>query len=187
MMKVWPAAVAARPRGSRRHAGDRQRGGREASRSSRGTTSTTPRRSARRSTTSTRAELKPYFELDNMIAGAFWMAGELYGLSFTEITGKVPVFSPDVRVWEVKDKASGKYVGLFYGDYFARAIKRSGAWASGYQGHESFTGKTVTPIMSNNNNFVKGARDGAGAHLARRRRRPCSTSSDTRCTGSCPR
>ena len=102
-------------------------------------------------------ELKPYFELDNMIAGAFWMAGELYGLSFTEIPGKVPIFSPDVRVFEVKDKTSGKYVGLFYGDYFARAIKRSGAWASGYQGHETFTGKVVTPIMSNNNNFVKGA------------------------------
>lgn len=103
------------------------------------------------------SELKPYFELNNMIAGAFWMAGELYGLSFTEITGKVPVFSPDVRVWEVKDKTSGKYVGLFYGDYFARAIKRSGAWATGYQGHETFTGNVVTPIMSNNNNFVKGA------------------------------
>jgi peptidyl-dipeptidase Dcp len=92
-----------------------------------------------------------------MISGAFWMAGELYGLSFSEITGKVPVFSPGVRVWEVTDKASGKYVGLFYGDYFARAAKRSGAWASGYQGHETFTGKVVTPIISNNNNFVKGA------------------------------
>ncbi len=103
------------------------------------------------------AELKPYFELNNMIAGAFWMAGELYGLSFTEITGKVPIFSPDVRVWEVKDKTTGKYVGLFYGDYFARPSKRSGAWASGYQGHETFTGKVVTPITSNNNNFVKGA------------------------------
>jgi peptidyl-dipeptidase Dcp len=103
------------------------------------------------------SELKPYFELDNMIAGAFWMAGELYGLSFTEITGKVPVFSPGVRVWEVTDKPTGKYVGLFYGDYFARAGKRSGAWASGYQGRESFTGKVVTPITSNNNNFVRGA------------------------------
>jgi peptidyl-dipeptidase Dcp len=102
-------------------------------------------------------ELKPYFELDNMISGAFWMAGELYGLSFNEITGKVPVFSPGVRVWEVTDKATGKYVGLFYGDYFARAAKRSGAWAAGYQGHETFTGKVVTPIISNNNNFVKGA------------------------------
>jgi peptidyl-dipeptidase Dcp len=103
------------------------------------------------------AELKPYFELNNMISGAFWMAGKLYGLSFSEITGKVPVFNPGVRVWEVTDKASGKYVGLFYGDYFARAAKRSGAWASGYRGHETFTGNVVTPIISNNNNFVKGA------------------------------
>jgi peptidyl-dipeptidase Dcp len=102
-------------------------------------------------------ELKPYFQLDNMIAGAFWMAGELYGLNFTEITGSVPVFSPGVRVWEVTNKVGGAYVGLFYGDYFARAAKRSGAWASGYQGHETFTGKVVTPIISNNNNFVKGA------------------------------
>jgi len=102
-------------------------------------------------------ELKPYFELNNMIAGAMWMAEQLYGLTFKEITGSVPVFSPDVRVWEVNNKNTGTYVGLFYGDYFARGIKRSGAWASGYQGHETFKGKVVTPITSNNNNFVKGA------------------------------
>ena len=102
-------------------------------------------------------ELKPYFELDNMTHAAFWMAEQLYGLSFAEITGKVPVFHADVRVWEVTDKATGNYVGLFYGDYFARPNKRSGAWAAGYQGHETFTGKVVTPISSNNNNFVRGA------------------------------
>jgi len=102
-------------------------------------------------------QLKPYFELNNMIAASFEMADKLYGLSFTEITGKVPVFHTDVRVWEVKDKATGAYRGLFYGDYFARANKRSGAWAQGYQGHETFTGKTVTAITSNNNNFVRGA------------------------------
>jgi peptidyl-dipeptidase Dcp len=102
-------------------------------------------------------QLKPYFELNNMIAGSFFMAEQLYGVTFTEITGKVPAFHADVRVWEVKDKASGKYRGLFYGDYFARANKRSGAWAQGYQGHETFTGKTVTAITSNNNNFVRGA------------------------------
>jgi peptidyl-dipeptidase Dcp len=102
-------------------------------------------------------QVKPYFELNNMIAASFWMAEQLYGLSFAEITGKVPAFHADVRVWEVKDKASGKYVGLFYGDYFARAGKRSGAWAAGYQRHEGFTGKVITPITSNNNNFVKGA------------------------------
>ena len=102
-------------------------------------------------------ELKPYFELNNMTAGAFYMAEQLYGLTFTEITGTVPVFLEGVRVWEVKNKATGAHVGLFYGDYFARKGKRSGAWASGYRGHETFTGKTITPITSNNNNFVKGA------------------------------
>jgi peptidyl-dipeptidase Dcp len=102
-------------------------------------------------------QLKPYFELNNMIAASFYMAGELYGLTFQEITGQVPAFHADVRVWEVKDKASGKHVGLFYGDYFARSAKRSGAWASTYRGHETFTGKEVTTITSNNNNFVRGA------------------------------
>jgi peptidyl-dipeptidase Dcp len=100
--------------------------------------------------------LKPYFELNNMIAASMYMAEQLYDLSFTEITGKVPVFHPDVRVWEVKDKTSGAYRGLFYGDYFARANKRSGAWASTYQSHETFTGKTRTVVTSNNNNFVRG-------------------------------
>jgi peptidyl-dipeptidase Dcp len=102
------------------------------------------------------AEVKPYFELENMIAASFFMAGELYGLDFKEITGKVPVFRPDIRVWEVVNKSDGKHVGLFYGDYFARTDKRSGAWAMGYRDRESFTGKVVTPIMSNNNNFVRG-------------------------------
>jgi peptidyl-dipeptidase Dcp len=101
-------------------------------------------------------DLKPYFELNNMIDGAFFMAGELYGLGFTEITGQIPVFGEGIRVWEVKDTASGNHVGLFYGDYFARSGKRSGAWASGYRGHETFTGKVFTSITSNNNNFVKG-------------------------------
>jgi peptidyl-dipeptidase Dcp len=101
-------------------------------------------------------ELKPYFELGNMIAASQWMAEKLYGLSFTEITGTVPVFEPSVRVWEVKDKA-GAPVGLFYGDYFARKGKRSGAWTSGYRRHETFTGKVETAIASNNNNFVRGA------------------------------
>ena len=103
------------------------------------------------------AEIKPYFALDNMIRAAMWCAGELYGLDFTEITGKVPVFHPDVRVWEVKDRTTGKHVGLFYGDYFARAGKRSGAWAQGYRGQRRLDGP-VTAITSNNNNFVKAAR-----------------------------
>jgi peptidyl-dipeptidase Dcp len=101
-------------------------------------------------------ELKPYFELGNMIAASQWMAEKLYGLTFTEITGAVPVFEPAMRVWEVKDKATGGHVGLFYGDYFARKGKRSGAWSMGYRGHETFTGDVQTPLASNNNNFVAG-------------------------------
>ncbi|MBX9746909.1 MAG: M3 family metallopeptidase [Hyphomonadaceae bacterium] len=101
-------------------------------------------------------EVRQYFVLDNMVEGAFFMANQLYGLSFREITGTVPVFHPDVRVFEVTDR-DGSYQGLFYLDNFARAGKRSGAWASGYQGHETFTGATITPITSNNNNFVRGA------------------------------
>ena len=101
-------------------------------------------------------ELRPYFELNNMIAASFYMAEQLYGLHFEEITGQVPVFHPDVRVWRVTGP-DGAFVGLFYGDYFARAGKRSGAWTSGYRGYEDFTGQVSTPITSNNNNFVHGA------------------------------
>jgi peptidyl-dipeptidase Dcp len=100
-------------------------------------------------------QLKPYFELNNMVQAAFWSATRRYGITFTEITGRVPVFHPEVRVWEVKDEKTGAHVGLFYGDYFARANKRSGAWASSYRIHETFDGKR-TPLSSNNNNFVKG-------------------------------
>jgi len=101
-------------------------------------------------------EVREYFELNNMVNGAFYMANQLYGLSFREITGTVPVFQEDVRVFEVSDR-DGSYQGLFYLDNFARTGKRSGAWASGYQGHQTYTGATITPITSNNNNFTKGA------------------------------
>jgi peptidyl-dipeptidase Dcp len=99
-------------------------------------------------------EIKPYFELNNMVEAAFWSAGQLYGLQFKENTGAIPVFHPDVRTWEVTDKA-GNHVGVFYGDNFARTGKRSGAWMTTYRSHETFDGKR-TPLASNNNNFVKG-------------------------------
>jgi peptidyl-dipeptidase Dcp len=102
------------------------------------------------------SELKPYFSLPNMIAAALWAAEQRYGLSFVEITGKVPVFHPDVQVWEVRDAASGAHRALFYFDSFARTGKRSGAWASVYRSQEKLNG-SITPIASNNNNFVKGA------------------------------
>ena len=102
------------------------------------------------------SEVKPYFELGNIVAGALWAAEQRYEIAFREITGRVPVFHPDVRVWEVTDTPSGAHRGLFYLDNFARTGKRSGAWAAAYRTQSTFDGP-VTAITSNNNNFVKGA------------------------------
>jgi peptidyl-dipeptidase Dcp len=100
--------------------------------------------------------IKPYFELENMVAAALWSAERRFGIAFREITGTVPVFHPDVRVWEVVDKDSGAHRALFYLDNFARAGKRSGAWASSHRTQHTMDGP-VTAISSNNNNFLKGA------------------------------
>lgn len=100
-------------------------------------------------------ELKPYFVLDNVKQGAFYMAGRLYGFGFTRLpAGVVPGFHPDVEVFEVKDIASGRHIGLFYSDDFARPGKRSGAWATTYRSYSTYDGvKNV--LSSNNNNFIK--------------------------------
>ncbi|HEX4873612.1 MAG TPA: M3 family metallopeptidase, partial [Sphingorhabdus sp.] len=100
-------------------------------------------------------ELKPYFQLDNMVSAMFDAAGRLYGMSFTENTGTVPVFEPEVRTFEVK--RDGKVIGLFYLDNFARAGKRSGAWMTTYREQQKLSGKNNITLASNNNNFVKGA------------------------------
>jgi peptidyl-dipeptidase Dcp len=102
------------------------------------------------------AELKPYFELENMIQASYWAANKLYGFTFTEVTGKVPVFAPNVRVWEVRDGKRG-FVGLFYRDDFARSGKRSGAWMTSYRTPSTFDGP-VTILASNNNNFTAAAK-----------------------------
>lgn len=101
------------------------------------------------------AQLKPYFELGNIIQGSLYAANRLYGLNFKEITGTVPVFEPNMRVWSVTDRA-GKDVGLFYRDDFARTGKRSGAWANTYRGQRGLTPAQLV-LSSNNNNFAKGA------------------------------
>ncbi|MET4594807.1 peptidyl-dipeptidase Dcp [Sphingomonas sp. PvP107] len=101
------------------------------------------------------AQLKPYFELGNIIQGSLYAANRLYGLTFKEITGTVPVFEPNMRVWSVTDKA-GKDVGLFYRDDFARTGKRSGAWANTYRGQRGLAPAQLV-LSSNNNNFAKGA------------------------------
>ncbi|HYN46000.1 MAG TPA: M3 family metallopeptidase [Allosphingosinicella sp.] len=98
-------------------------------------------------------EIKPYFELSNMIEGMFHMAGQLYGLRFEEITGRIPVWQADVRTWRVIDR-EGRDAGIFYGDMFARTGKRSGAWATSYRSRSGLLGDNIV-LSSNNNNFTK--------------------------------
>ncbi len=102
------------------------------------------------------SEVKPYLELNNMVDAMFYAAGRLYDLQFKENTGTIPVFNPDVRTFEVTRE--GKTVGVFYLDNFARAGKRSGAWATAYRGRSGLRGDDIV-LASNNNNFTKG---GAG-------------------------
>jgi peptidyl-dipeptidase Dcp len=100
------------------------------------------------------AAIKPYLTLDGMIAAAFETANRLFGLSFVERTD-IPVWHPDVRVWEVRAR-DGHQQGLFYGDYFARASKRSGAWMTSLRDQQKLDGD-VTPLILNIMNFSRGA------------------------------
>jgi peptidyl-dipeptidase Dcp len=102
------------------------------------------------------AELKPYLQLDNMIAAAFDVAGRLFGLTFEEQKG-LAAWHEDSRVWQVSGPAPDRQpVGLFIGDYFARASKRSGAWMSALQSQHGLEGG-MQPIIYNVCNFAKPA------------------------------
>ncbi|HUF26589.1 MAG TPA: M3 family metallopeptidase [Gemmatimonadaceae bacterium] len=101
------------------------------------------------------SEVKSYLQLDRLRDGMFWVADTLFGFRFTPVAN-VPVYHPDVRVWEVADRTNGRHVGLFYLDPYARPGKRSGAWMNAYRRQERFE-RPVTTIVSNNSNFVKGA------------------------------
>ncbi len=97
-------------------------------------------------------EIKPYLQLDKLRDGMFWVAGQLFGFQFSQVSD-VPVPHPDFQVWEVKGE-DGKHVGLFYFDPYARQGKRSGAWMTAYRTQQKMD-KDVTTIVSNNSNFVK--------------------------------
>ena len=102
------------------------------------------------------SEITPYLQLDRLRDGMFFVAERLFGLRFLPVAeGTVPVYHPDVRVWEVQTLA-GRTVGLWYFDPFARIGKRSGAWMSDYRAQERFDGPVI-PIVSNNCNFTKPA------------------------------
>jgi peptidyl-dipeptidase Dcp len=100
------------------------------------------------------AQVKPYFELNNVLEnGVFYAAHQLYGITFQE-RKDIPVYSPDVRVFEVFD-ADGKPLALWYGDYFKRDNKEGGAWMSNFVGQSKLLG--TLPVIYNVANFPKPA------------------------------
>lgn len=100
------------------------------------------------------SQVKPYFELEHVLHdGVFFAANKLYGLTFKE-RKDIPVYQPDVRVFEVFD-ANGKSLALYYGDYFARSNKSGGAWEDSFVDPSTLIG--TKPVVFNVTNFTKPA------------------------------
>ena len=98
------------------------------------------------------SELRPYYELNHVIIdGVFYAAGKLYGLTFKE-RHDLPVYQPDVRVWEVYDR-DGKPLAIFIGDYYARPSKQGGAWMNAYVQQSGLFG--TKPVVANHLNIPK--------------------------------
>jgi len=98
------------------------------------------------------SEITPYFKLENVRDGMFWVATKLYGVTFTPINN-VQVYNPATEVFEVKE-ASGEHIGLLYLDYHPRDSKRSGAWQTSFRQSITQDGKKVTPLVSLVCNFT---------------------------------
>lgn len=98
-------------------------------------------------------QLKPYFRLENVIDAVLGLASRLYGLEFEE-RHDIPVYHPDVKVFEVKDE-NGGHLALFYADFFPRPGKRGGAWMTEFRGQQIRDGKDLRPFISIVTNFSK--------------------------------
>lgn len=99
-------------------------------------------------------QLRPYFKLENVIAGAFEHARKLYGLEFRE-SGDYPVYHADVKVFEVWQNQGKDFVGLFYADFFPRAGKRGGAWMTNFYEQGKYFGQVMRPHVGIVCNFTK--------------------------------
>ena len=99
-------------------------------------------------------QIQEYLQLDKLKEGMFWVANEIFNLTFSPLQG-IPVNHPDVEVWQVKNATTGKHIGLFYFDPYARKGKRSGAWMNAYRDQQRIT-EDIPTIVSNNSNFTKG-------------------------------
>ncbi|HSY51270.1 MAG TPA: M3 family metallopeptidase [Thermoanaerobaculia bacterium] len=97
-------------------------------------------------------QVRPYFELDNVLQnGVFFAATKLYGITFKE-RHDIPVYQPDVRVFDVFD-ADGKPLALFYADFYSRPNKAGGAWTSSFVGQSKLLG--TKPVVTNTENITK--------------------------------
>ena len=99
-------------------------------------------------------QLRPYFKLENVVAGVFEHARQLYGLKFTEAP-TIPVYHPDVKAFEVTDETNGRFIGLFYADFFPRPSKRGGAWMTSFREQGFQNGTVERPHVSIVCNFTK--------------------------------
>ena len=97
--------------------------------------------------------LKPYFQLDHCIDAIFDLANRLYGITFSELSD-IPVYHPDVKVYEVKDK-DDSHLALFYADFFPRESKRGGAWMTEFRGQRIYDNIDERPLISIVTNFTK--------------------------------
>ena len=99
-------------------------------------------------------ELRPYFQLEKVIAGVFEHARRLYSLNFKQIYD-VPTYHEDVKVFEVREEGTQKYVGLFYMDFFPRETKKGGAWMTQFRSQGTYMGEVRRPHVSIVCNFTK--------------------------------
>ncbi len=100
-------------------------------------------------------ELRPYFQLERVREGAFYVANKLYGITFVP-RPELPVYHPEVKAFEVKDK-DGSHLGVFYADYHPRPGKRVGAWSSRYRDQSVRDGRDIRPVVVNVCNFSRPA------------------------------
>lgn len=98
-------------------------------------------------------QMKPYFPLENVKQGIFTVAGNLYGITFTE-RKDIPVYHPDAVAYEVKE-ANGDHIGVLYMDFHPRESKRGGAWMSSYRKQYVKNGEKVSPVITIVTNFTK--------------------------------
>ncbi len=99
-------------------------------------------------------ELRPYFKLESVVAGVFEHSRRLFNLTFKEVFD-IPKYHPDVRVFEIKEEGSNKFIGTLYTDFFPRETKKSGAWMGAFREQGLWFGKVRRPQVNIVCNFTK--------------------------------